>query len=236
MSIPIVIPLGRGSRNNDMELRFCLRSIEKYLTGYGDIFIVGEKPDWLQNVIHIPYPDYGDKIWDKERNIFEKIIRACNSPLVTDDFLFMNDDHFLLQDYEAGKFPYYCQGWLSEFLTVSDYKHTIKNMVKAFPDDMPYFDVHAPIIYNKFNFEAAMSQLDWSWPFGYCIKTVYCNAVIGLIATEYSDLKINEAYTSAQIHKLISGRAWFSIGDKAFNGGIKKVLQDLYPKKSKYEI
>lgn len=232
----IVIPLGAGSRNNDLELRYCLRSIEKHLTGYGDIFIVGEKPDWLRNVIHIPCPDYGDKTYDKEHNIYCKIMAACADDRVTDDFLFMNDDHFLLQNYEAGKFPYYCQGWLSEFLTVSDYKHTVNNTVEwLLGRDCPYFDIHCPILYNKEKFGWCVSHADWEKKFGYCIKTLYCE-INAITAPEYPDLKINESYHSAQIHKLIAGRAWFSIGDKAFNGGIKKVLQDLYPKKSRYEI
>jgi hypothetical protein len=223
MNTSIVIPLGTGSRNNDLELRYALRSIEKYMTGYGDVFIVGDHPDWLRNVIHIPSHDYGDKTYHKERNIYTKIMAAIADYRVTEDFLFMNDDHFLLQDYEAGKFPYYCHGWLSEFMTVTDYKCTVANMLQLFTDPVPYFDVHCPILYNKYHFKVAMSQLDWSKPFGYCIKTVYCNAVIGLTAQGYPDLKINEAYPAQKIR------------DKAFNGGIKAVLQELYPRKSKYE-
>ena len=52
----IVIPLGTGSRWQNNELRFALRSIEKYLTGYDKIFIIGECPSYLQNIIHIPCP------------------------------------------------------------------------------------------------------------------------------------------------------------------------------------
>jgi hypothetical protein len=69
---------------------------------------------------------------------------------------------------------------------------------------------------------------------GYCIKTIYCE-INGVTAPEYSDLKINEVYTADQIRKLITGRPWFSIGDRAREGGLLKVLQELYPHKSKYE-
>jgi hypothetical protein len=235
MNMSIVIPLGIGSRHNNLELRYCLRSIEKYLTGYSDVFIVGDLPDWLRNVIHIPCPDYGDKTYDKERNIYTKIMAACADERVTDDFLFMNDDHYLLQDYEAGKFPFYCHGWLRHHMTVTDYKHTVTNTMRAFEDSMPYFDIHCPIRYNKFKFEAAMSQLDWSKPFGYCIKTVYGNASMGVDAISYPDLKIKDGYSAAKILELIADRSWFSIGDGAFDGDIRYVLQALYPHKSKYE-
>lgn len=237
MNTSIVIPLGTGSRWNDTELRYCLRSIEKHLTGYGDIFIIGEKPDWLRNVVHVPFADQGDKTYDKELNIYSKIMAAIADDRVTDDFLFMNDDHFLLQGYEAGKFPYYCHGWLNDFMITSDYKHTVTNTANLFSliPDILYFDVHAPVLYNKAIFAATFAGLDWSKWFGYCIKTVYANNVIGLTAIEYPDLKISEAYPASKIHKLLSGRAWFSIHDRAFNGGVRQVLQELYPKKSKYE-
>jgi hypothetical protein len=233
----IIIPLGTGSRWDNTELRYCMRSIEKHLTGYGDIFIIGEKPDWLRNVIHIPHDEgFNPQSYEKDRNIFNKIMAACADERVSDDFLFMNDDHFLLQDYEAGKFPYYCYGWIDEFLTVTDYKHTVANTNAAIDtQDAVYADIHCPIVYNKFNFKAVISQLDWSRKYGFCIKTVSCNAVVGLKATEYPDLKINEVYSADKIRKLIAGRLWFSIGDRAREGGLLKVLQELYPHKSKYE-
>jgi hypothetical protein len=238
MNTSIVIPLGTGSRWNDTELRYCLRSVEKHLTGYGDIFIIGEKPDWVRNVIHIPCAGYGDKTYDKERNIYTKVMAAIADKRVTDDFLFMNDDHFLLQNYEAGKFPFYCHGWLSEYMTVTDYKNTVKNtneLLRPLGHDCLYFDLHCPIIYNKEKFAWCVSDADWSTPFGYCIKTVYGNCVEGLKAIEYPDFKINEPLLASKIRQLIAGRAWFSIGDKAFDGGIRNVLQEHYPHKSKYE-
>jgi hypothetical protein len=238
MNTSIVFPLGHGSHNNDLELRYCLRSVEQHLTGYGDIFIIGRKPDWLKNVIHIPFDEgFAPQSYDKERNIYNKIMAACADERVSDDFLFMNDDHFLLQDYEAGKFPYYCHGWLSEFMTVTDYKSTISNtneLLWPLGHDCLYFDVHCPIVYNKERF-AYVLEADWSKPYGFCIKTVYSNCVEGLKALEQPDLKIDESYPSSRIHQLLSGRPWFSIGNRAFDGGIKRVLQELYPKKSIYE-
>lgn len=234
----IVIPLGTGSRWNNTELRYALRSVEKHLAGYGDIFIIGEKPDWLRNVVHIPCPDYGDKTYDKEHNIYRKIMAACADDRVTEDFLFMNDDHFLLQDYEAGNFPYYCEGWLSEYMTVTDYKHTVRNTVNWFStinnDGRLYFDIHCPVLYNKMPF-MLLSGLNWEKAFGYCIKTVYCNTLPHLKAIEQPDLKINEVHTADRIHRMIAGRPWFSIGDRAREGGLLRVLNDLYPHKSKYE-
>lgn len=240
MTTSIVIPLGHGSRNNDMELRYCLRSIEKHLTGYGDIFIVGECPTWLQNVIHIPFDEgIAPKTYEKERNIFNKIMAACADDRVSEWFLFMNDDHYLLDRYQARIFPYYHDSTLNCYKTVTEYKHTIRNTIDHFEGALVgNFDVHCPIVYKKellyWAFKLREPVPDWSKHFGYCIKSTYCD-INRIIGDKRHDLKINEPLTVGQIKHLIAGRSWFSIGDKAFNGEIRQVLQELYPKKSRYE-
>jgi hypothetical protein len=235
MSTSIVIPLGHGSRHGDTELRYCLRSVEQYLTGYGEVFIIGRKPNWLKNVIHIPFDEgFAPQGHEKERNIFNKIMVACNDERVSDDFLFMNDDHFLRSPYEADKFPFYYEGRLSGKMTVTDYKHTLYNTIKAIDGmNVVYTDVHCPILYNKDRFKA-LAAYDWSIRFGYCIKTLYCRKQGGHF-TPLPDIKIDGKYSAEQIIQVINGRPWFSIGDKAFEGDIIQVLQDLYPNKSKFE-
>lgn len=237
MKTSIVIPLGTGSRWSNTELKFALRSVEKHLTGYDDIFIIGEKPEWLQNVIHIPATDI-EQTWAKERNIFDKIMLACEDPRVSDDFLFMNDDHFLLEDYVAGEFPYYYEGQLSEKMTITDYKKTINNTRSFFRKRDPHYaDIHCPILYNKAKFKVCVGYPDWGLPFGYSIKTIYCEFLYNQFEelTPCPDLKINQPLPYADIINLIAGRPWFSIGDAARQGDMLQVFEDLYSVKSKYE-
>lgn len=245
MNTSIVLPLsqlstGFGSRWSDTELRYCLRSVERHLTGYGDIFIIGHLPNWVKNVIHIPATD-DDKTYWKERNIFNKIMLACNDERVSEDFLFMNDDHYLLKDYEAGEFPYYYEGTLMQMAGRKDqYSNTIANTANYLihaQQWVKFLDIHCPIIYNRDKFIEGFNSVNWP-KYGYCIKTMYGNC-IHLNAEKgkpRTDLKIDEEnLSSSQIKNLIAGRAWFSIGQKAQYGGMEKVLQELYPLKSKYE-
>lgn len=232
MNTSIVLPLGKGSRWNDTELRYCLRSIQQYITGYGEIFIVGERPAWLRNIIHIPAVD-GDKTYDKEANIFRKIMIACNDHRVSETFLFLNDDHFLLQNYIAATFPYYMDGRLTDKRTVTDYKHTLNNTLKVLDADPLYADIHCPIIYNKSAFKA-VAKYDWKTKFGYCIKTLYCHAN-KIDGQQYPDLKINEPMRYKDLVSQLAGRGWFSVGDKAREGDLLKVLSEIYPVKSEYE-
>jgi hypothetical protein len=238
----IVLPIagnGFGSRYNNVELKYCLRSIEKYLSGYGDIFIIGHLPKWVKNVIHIPATDE-DRTWWKERNIYRKILLACEDPRVSEDFLFMNDDHFLLKDYVAGEFPCYYDSLLRGMPERDDpYGASLRN-TKELLSKVPgafHFDVHSPILYNKSDVKYAFGHCDWNKKHGFCLKTVYQAYSDNWHTAVCSDLKINQPLPGQRINELLAGRHWFSIGNKALDmgSGMVGVLEELYQKKSLYE-
>src|SRR4051812_48140009 len=109
----IVIPLNNRSYQKNIELRYCLRSIEKHLSGVGNVFIVGHMPEWVTNVIYIPFEEDPRNRF-RDRNIMLKVSEACKDSRVSDDFLMIHDDHFLLAGYDAGAFPYYHMGPMNE--------------------------------------------------------------------------------------------------------------------------
>jgi hypothetical protein len=234
--VDIIIPLNNRSTQKNLELRYCLRSIEKYLSGVGDIFIVGYCPDWVQNVIHIPF-DEDSRNRFRDRNIMSKMMIVCNDERVSDDFLMVHDDHFLLADYEAGEFPYYHCGHMVP--GQGQYGETKRNtehllcVLSGIP--ILNYDAHCPILFNKGKF-LKVSQADWSKWYGYCLKTLYC--VMNGIEGEFMyDIKIRMPLKADNIMNMVQGRSWFSIGDRCWTeGGMKEVLQTLYPSKSKYEL
>lgn len=234
----ILIPLGKGSRWQDNELRYCLRSIEKHLKGYSNIFIVGELPKWIKGVIHIAASDQPEASF-RDYNIFRKIIAGCEDERLSDDFLFMNDDHYLLRDYQVNRFPVFHQGSLQERISVLipdiPYRKVLVNTEKllcGFGDTGLDYDLHCPIIYNKSLFRSSMPK---EWPtYGYAIKSTYCN-INKVSGMRYTDLKIRQVMTEEQIEKLIQDRPFFSIGDKCLYGQMFQMLEKLYPIKSKYE-
>jgi hypothetical protein len=236
----VLIPLGIGSAWNDNELRFCLRGIEKRLKGYGDIVIVGQCPDWLTGVIHIPAEDKWQAHY-RDYNIYNKIRIAIEDGRVGSEFLFFNDDHFLLHDFEASSFPYHYSQSLHKcserIKNVSFYRHVLTNTLNLLvsrncPDK--HFDIHAPIIYKSDLFLQHVSSADWKKPYGYAIKSLYCN-LVGIEGEEYEDVKINEPLSAGEIYKVLQDRFYFSIGNKSLNADMKDVLHQLYPVPSRYE-
>ena len=76
--IDIVIPLSQGSKHNNWELRMALRSIERYSSFCGKVFVITDVPPaWLQNVEIILQSDAHKH--NKDANIIEKLLTAASS-------------------------------------------------------------------------------------------------------------------------------------------------------------
>jgi hypothetical protein len=235
----IVIPY-KYSHASEVQLRYALRSIEKHLKGYGEVFLLGKAPTWCQNLVEVPTPDIDrnfDKIYQKERAIYEKVRLACYLPEISNTFYFTNDDHYLLTDFDAGKFPLYWSGdWEEQAERPDIYRETAKNTLAELRNrnlsDILY-DCHTPILYNKKKF-LKLEGLDWNKKYGYGIKTMYA-ALNGLQGELIHDLKLRVDISITFIKCCLLGKKVFSTDDKAMGPGVISVLKELYPNKSKYE-
>lgn len=233
----IVIPLGSGSPWNDNELRYTLRGIEKHLKGYDKIYLVGNKPGWIQNVVHIHFREV-HLCAQREKNICNKVLAAIDDG-VSDEFMFINDDHFLLVDFTAENLPFFHGGPVKEKLQevnpFNPYGKTIQNTIKLFGDQFNNYDIHCPVIFRKNDFKKVMECVDWEKPYGYLMKTIYCHTY-NVQGRFLKDCKINKGLTWEEIMHTINGRPFFSIGNAGLNDDMKAVLNDLYPNPSNYEI
>lgn len=208
------------------ELKYCLRGIEKFVQE-PEITIIGDLPKWIKNVTHIPFKDNPQNQF-RSRNIYDKIM------LVDHDFLFFNDDHFLLEPFSADTYHY--SGTLSSELNrrslSGSYRKTIQNTLGLY-GDLKNFDTHCPIFY-RLEILDILQNLNWGRPQGYCIKSIYA-LLAGIEGTEYPDLKIRTPLLEKQIRQQIEGRQYFSTGNSSFNKAMINVLEGLFPAKSKYE-
>ena len=226
MNCDIVIILGKGSRWNDNELKYSLRSIEKHLTNYENIYLIGEKPAWTQNVIHLPHPDLS-KISDV--NQYHKTLRACIDPTITANLLYFHDDHFLLSDFEANNFPNFHKGPLIEVKRYDPYGKRVKNTEqylkhKGYPT--LNFDVHTPILFNKSAWLESVHKANWKEE-SYVIKSLYANQ------QEINYIRIDDCKIYRT--KDIEGKQIISTyPNPSFE--IKQFLKERFPNKSRYEL
>lgn len=205
------------------ELKYCLRGIEMFVEN-PEVVIIGDKTPF--KVQHIPFKDHRD-IQFKERNVFQKLL------LMKEDFLFFNDDFFLLKPYEN---KYHYSGTIQQqkesYPITNNFRKILQNTLNLYGNIANYFR-HGPIFIEREKLET-LTSLDWNIPWGYCTKSIYCH-VNNIVGEDYSDLKIRVPMQNTQIVNLIKNRPYFSTGDHAINQPMIKVLETLYPNKSKYE-
>jgi len=245
----IMIPVGSAStptnQNNVFldfgELKYALRSVDQYLTNVDNVYLVfgtPSIPSWInRETTRIHYRMDLFRSEYKSRNIYNKILDHFK---ISESFLFMNDDHFLLQEFDANQFPNYVST-----LTLkqqadaiggeTEYKKTLANTIELLGEDSLNYDTHCPIIYNRDLFLQAFSGVIMSKPWGYGIKSIYGNRNLrNPIAA--ADTKIRMVMTDTQIANLLNGQPFFSTDDNVFGNSMRLILEEIYPNKSKYEL
>ncbi|MBQ5901570.1 MAG: hypothetical protein IIW86_06885 [Clostridia bacterium] len=134
--------IGSGSNRNNMELRYSLRALDKFGHNIDRVFIVGNKPAFLRNVEYLWVEDK----YEWWRNAFEKTKAAIKAG-ISDEFLLMNDDFFMLEDFDAEKYPFFYRGQLPETSTrqYTDVLLNTRKILKAEGKPTKHFGVHCPM-------------------------------------------------------------------------------------------
>ena len=235
----IVYLLGQGSAWQNNEIKHSLRSIERHLKNFDKVFIIGERPLWLNGeAIYIKHKD--DMRYCKERRIMEKLLFACKLEQLSDKFIMFNDDYFLTGDIDAAGIPYYYSGMISARIlkrkTLDIYAHSMVNTlcvlnIEGLP--LKYFDIHYPIVYDKKLFPEVMDKYDWNIKNGYIIKSLYANT----LQTEgelRKDCKVNKEGTVREIEDKVRGTDLFST-KTYLTPKFREFIMTLYPEKSRFE-
>lgn len=228
--------------HNHIELKFSIRSMEKYLHPLDQIAIVGELPAFLDpaKVIHIPFTDQHK--YNAGRNIYEKTLAAAKDPRISKHFFAAADDHFLLAPLAASGYPYFHTGDLAHLLSRLGKKSLFKAYVQSTHDalvarDLPIvnFSVHIPIIYSKDIFIEVMDQFDWNLRKSYIIKSLYANW-LRIPGVQLKDSKIDAPYTKTAIARRLQDRLYFSTNEWAVNDPMIETWQELFPEPSRVEF
>lgn len=240
----VVYVLGNGSGWNDNELRFSLRSIERNLRNVRNVVIVGECPAFLQHVIHIPAKDIFEPGLNADGNIITKVLAACNDERVSDDFLFINDDHLVLQKMNVADVPPLHKGDMTSFdakyWELNFWRSKLKRTMEVLcskGNSTFHFDCHTPIIFNKNYFSDIVSRFNYSEGIGYTMKSLYGNSVYSSDGVLLTDQKktIFKHYTLEQIEDRLKGVQFMSFNDQGLNQSLKWWLIHTFRSKSKYE-
>lgn len=234
--IDVVYPLANVSRFSNNELKFSLRSLEKHVTGYRDIWVIGNNPSWNNGKIkHIQAFDKGMKAI----NILEKIRLACLCPEISDTFLYINDDHIFLRDCDACTYPfYYSDDDLKDILNnrpLNDpYRRIVIDTLNLYPE-LKYFDIHKPIRIEKAKFLEVYEKVNFKkYGSGLLIKSVYCN-YHGIKGVKERDMILRTRLDSLVLDVIKMKCDVFSFHEEAVCDDLIRFLDKNYPIKSIYE-
>lgn len=244
--IDVVYVLGSGSNWNNNEIRYSLRSIEKNGIDVGQIFIVGEFPAFLsKDVIHIKADDIFNPNENADGNIITKVLAACADPRLSDDFLFINDDHILLKLIPLIDIPAFHKGDLNDFPEEYWKLNYWRGRLKRTRDTLNskkltafHFDCHTPIVFNKELFPEIMSRFNYQEGLGLTMKSLYGNIVYSISGQLLTSEKktVFKYYTVYQLNDRLSKCSFMSFNDCGLNNSLKLWLEKQFPNQSRWEI
>lgn len=222
----VVYPLKNMTDNDYVELRYSLRSLKN--VKHNRVIIVGGKPDWIDNIIHIDEYDVHSL---KGSNSLRKILTTFS--IVSDDFIYMNDDFFLLKPQEIGCFH---QGDFKEnverkapMLNYSRYWQGMHRTAILFDKPLDY-EVHYPFVFNKNKFQAMLKKYDMTN--AYALRSLYGNEYN--VGGEF--MKDNKVYNLETFKQAFKDNIFVSSSDQLpVDDAFIKVLDDHFPEKSPYE-
>ena len=253
MKKDLVIPLGIGSTWNNNELRYALRSYDKYFKNLGNVYIVGskqyikEKLPWLTGVEIVDCGDPNRR--NKDANIINKVLKVINEYPVTKDFIRTSDDQLLLKEVDE-LLPFYSfdmrkkeQAWWRGNRWKQRLKRTMRILFVKKKTTFNY-DVHIPMEVNAKQFKKIFVNTDpfnrFNMSIGFTINSLYYNVAL----TEHQQLdlstrldldKVSIEVANILVKKMI-GKTYLIYNNHGLNQVLRDAIVKKFPDPCRFEI
>jgi len=249
----VVYVIGTGSKWDNNELRYSLRSIDKCGIGLHNVIIVGDElPDFVDpdKVIFFQVPDKpGDS---PARNVYRKINHVFSTGAF-EQFLLSSDDHFFIKPTDFDNYPILYKG--ERMPSAGEKGIGDKRYTKTMADtgfwmelhhlDMRYFEGHTNKLYSvhAWCYLKSIGLERWMYETTYGISTNAPMAAAFLklnrLGYDYpcqyrKDIKLRHLNTPED-WKLLEDANSFSIYDSAIKTGVAEFLQHLFPDPCRFE-
>lgn len=215
--------IGNGSRHQNRELRYSLRALEAHCKDIDNVWVVGNKPPFLaDNVKYLWVEDSG--LW--WQNAYKKTMAAIDAG-ISENFLLMNDDFYMLKDFTAARYPHYHKGNIGDVAhnkyqeVIISTKHILEDMGKPFK----HYGVHCPMRINAEKYKELAKFYDNE----YTAKPVSARCLYGNLFCRGKQVADNK------FSKLKCGDTG-CYSSKDWAGDALKELKALFPERSKWEL
>jgi hypothetical protein len=223
-----------GSKWGNNELRYSLRSLERYFPNLGRVFIVTEiLPDWLTNVVHVYAKDAHTR--NKDANLIDKVLLACKAG-VSNPFIRLSDDQCLLKPWDGkgvwhigdaagqkgGKWWERCENTCA-YLTAGG-RPTL------------FYDCHCPTPVDRDEFIRVAEAADYATVPGMCINTLYFNSVdIPRERMNGQKLAVHRAIGPKKLRRLAAGKLFLGYSERGTNRTMRRFLARQFSEPSRCE-
>ena len=222
------------------ELRYSIRSVVANMP-HNDILVVGGKPDWYGGPF-LPVETFiGDRpSTNKYVNTKNNIQHIVDSAKVSDEFIFMNDDFYIMQPLD--RLQYYHGGHFEDKLKTfklyapnSSYTKMLQRTQSVldglgFKDPLDY-TLHIPVLYQK-------KKLAEVLPYDGSTRTLYGN-IHRVGGTRMDDVKVHPRrpfpHAPEPFDYMNNTEPFLSTADRMFPTVKKNLLGSVFTKPSKYE-
>lgn len=246
----VVYVIGTGSQWQDNELRYSLRSIERYAIGLGDVYIVGDKLPHFINPERVHYLQYSDVAGDPPAlNVYRKIAHVFSMGYF-DKFLLSSDDHFFIKPTDFEHYPIFYKGERmprqgEKGVGGKVYTHTMIDTgiyLEVHDFDTRYFEGHTNKLYtaSAWGYLMACGLAKWMFhtEFGISTNAPMAAAILRLhpdYPCHYrKDIKLRHLNTPED-WELLKDANSFSTYDSAIKSGVADYLQQLFPDPCRFE-
>lgn len=245
--ISVVIPyldrLSQG-QGEEKELKYAIRSFEKYCKFDFDIVIVGDKPSWYVGSF-IPTVAVRGMQFARCFDIANKLNHICHSPIITDEFIYTYDDVYLLNNCELKDFQQVIALFKADKTTQFrdgsvNYQRLFSQTVKELNQDEFYvYETHLPRTLKKDNLAVLYKAYNLKQR-PVLFSTLYFNEFHDepdIVLMERNTVKcgIYDRLPYTAIVKRAQGFKFLNHSEKAYDSGMQEFLRKTYPNKSRFE-
>jgi hypothetical protein len=249
----------KHSAHDDFEIRYSLRSIERYLPFIRKVWIYDDRPKFISDdlslIEHVPHEATARVLGVKTPviNYFLLMFLSSLIPELSFEYLLFSDDFFLLKDCPLEEA---CKIRCIEDMT----QKTVRGRGQWMDALWRTYDTLIRLGYTGYNFEThTPTYLNRKW-----VMDAYCDLKDFVTEDRWYGMTgptaiLNHAYTKdgfplTNIHEEKSrcgfwarqpsykevieqseGKTFFNFDDPAFGDGIKRFLMERFPKRSRFE-
>lgn len=243
----IVIPYAKDLAQG-IELRMALRSIAKHIRTQVNVVIIGDREPWMvEDELILTVIEHERSSDNPQIDVIEKLKLAIASPMVSDRFIWSNDDIYFvspvtLADIEVLKAKETLNPSLFGGIYAANMQRTVDLLNNA---NLPIrnFATHTPVMYNKEMLVELFERFPELAAGGYLLSSVYFNyhypdhvaQELNWPTDNWQVPVVKKEPNRVMFDAIIATKKWLNNAESGYSDFLRDTLLKLFPDASPFE-